>query len=119
MLHSDQDVRQPREKMERNLEDYRLALHLYGFGYFLEILLQENFDSAYLGGIASKLAGMARQYRGLNSYGYTRLEEMSRSSLPTRMVSGLATARKTAGKALAKVPLLNKSPVDNVLIVAG
>lgn len=119
LLHSDQDVRKLREKIESDLEDYRLALYLYGFGYFLEILLQENFTSDYLVGIASKLDGMALQYRDLYSVVYTRLEEMSRSSLQTRVVSGLAAASKTAGGALAKVPVLSKSPVDEALIAAG
>lgn len=119
LLHSDQDVRKLREKIESDLEDYRLALYLYGFGYFLEILLQENFTSDYLVGIASKLDGMALQYRDLYSVVYTRLEQMSRSSLQTRVVSGLAVASKTAGGALAKVPVLSKSPVDEVLIAAG
>lgn len=119
VLHSDQDVRKLREKIESDLEDYRLALYLYGFGYFLEILLQENFTSDYLVGIASKLDGMALQYRDLYSVVYTRLEEMSRSSLQTRVVSGLAAASKTAGGALAKVPVLSRSPVDEALIAAG
>ena len=119
LLHSDQDVRKLRKKIESDLEDYRLALYLYGFGYFLEILLQENFTSDYLVGIASKLDGMALQYRDLYSVVYTRLEEMSRSSLQTRVVSGLAAASKTAGGALAKVPVLSKSPVDEALIAAG
>ena len=119
LLHSDQDVRKLREKIESNLEDYRLALYLYGFGYFLEILLQENFTSDYLVGIASKLDGMVLQYRDLYSVVYTRLEEMSKSSLQTRVVSRLAVASKTAGGALAKVPVLSKSPVDEALIAAG
>ena len=119
LLHSDQDVRKLREKIESDLEDYRLALYLYGFGYFLEILLQENFTSDYLVGIASKLDEMALQYRDLYSVVYTRLEEMSRSSLQTRAVSGLAAASKTAGGVLAKVPMLSKSPVDKALIAAG
>lgn len=119
LLHSDQDVRKLRKKIESDLEDYRLALYLYGFGYFLEILLQENFTSDYLVSIASKLDEMALQYRDLYSVVYTRLEEMSRSSLQTRVVSGLAAASKTAGGALAKVPVLSKSPVDEALIAAG
>ena len=92
---------------------------MYGFGCFLEILLQENFDSDYLSSIVSNLDDLSLQYRDLHSCVYTRLEEMSRSSLQTRMVSGLAAASKTAGGALAKVPVLNKSPVDEALIAAG
>ena len=119
LFHSNQDVGKLRSKFESDLEDYRLALYLYGVGYFLESLLQENFASDYLCGITSKLDGMALQYRDLYSAVYTRLEEMSRASLQSRVVSGLAAASKTAGGALAKVPVLSKSPVDEVLIAAG
>ena len=119
LLHSDQDVGKLRSKLESDLEDYRLALYLYGFGYFLEILLQENFDFDYLSGIVSKLDSMALQYRDFYSAVYTRLEGMSRSSLQTRLVNGLAAASKTAGEVLSKVPVISKSPVDEALIAAG
>ena len=119
LFHSDQDVGKLRGKIQSDLEDYRLALYLYGFGYFLEVLLQENFSSDYLNEVAAKIDKMAFQYRDLYSAIYTRLEEMTRSSLQTRVVSGLAVASKATGEALAKVPVLSKSPVDEALIAAG
>ena len=119
LFHSDQNVSKLHSKIQSDLEDYRLALYLYGFSYFLEILLQENFDSEYLNGIAEKIENMAIQYRELYSAAYTRLEEMSKSSLQTRVVSGLATASKATGQALAKVPMVSKSPVDELLVAVG
>ena len=46
-LHSDQDVKKQLSKVQDEFKEYQLALYLYGFGYFLEVLLQENFDAAY------------------------------------------------------------------------
>ena len=82
-------------------------------------MLQENFDSEYLNGIAEKIENMSIQYRELYSAAYTRLEEMSKSSLQTRVVSGLATASKATGQALAKAPVVSKSPVDELLVAVG
>ncbi|MBM6910649.1 hypothetical protein [Oscillibacter valericigenes] len=96
-----------------------MALYLYGFSYFLEVLLQENFESAYLEDIASKIDTMALQYRELYSAVYTHLENRSHSSIQSKLIGGVAAANKKAGQAIAKIPVISKSPLDESLIAAG
>ena len=53
LLHSDHDVQKMLEKVQGEFKEYQLALYIYGFAYFLEVVLQENYEKAYLSAIAN------------------------------------------------------------------
>ena len=118
-LHSDQDVQKQLIQVQDEFQDYQLALYLYGFAYFLEVLLQENFEPAYLADISEKLDRMAVSYRELYSAAYTQMENRSKSSVQSRLIGGSAAASKMVGQMIAKIPLVSKSPLDESLIAAG
>ncbi len=119
LLHSDRDVRKQLEQIQDELKDYQLSLYLYGFAYFLEVLLQENYDAAYLSAISEKIDSLSLQYRELYSTAYSMLEERTKSSLQAKMLSGLSAANKFAGETIAKIPVISKSQLDENLIEAG
>jgi hypothetical protein len=119
LLHSDQDVKKQLMQVQDELKDYQLSLYLYGFAYFLEVLLQENFDAAYLDSIAEKINTLAFQYRELYSAAYTQIEGYTKSSLQARALRGLSIANKAAGNAIAKIPVISKSQLVETLIEAG
>lgn len=118
-LHSDQDVKKQLTKVEDEFKEYQLALYLYGFGYFLEILLQENFDAAYLESVSRKVEDMAFQYRELYSMAYEQIEGYTKSSLQSKLVGGLSVMNRVAGETIAKIPVISKSQIDETLIEAG
>ena len=118
-LHSDQDVKKQLTKVQDEFKEYQLALYLYGFGYFLEILLQENFDATYLEAVSAKVENLSFQYRELYSVTYNQIEAYTKSSLQSKLVGGLSKLNKTAGKAIAKIPIISKSQIDETLIRAG
>ena len=118
-FHSDQDVKKQLEKIQAEFKDYQLALYLYAFSYFLEVMLQENFESAYLDGIAHKIEDYSFQYRELYTKCYDQIEGYSKSSVQSYLFSGLATINKAAGEAIAKVPVISKSQIDETLIETG
>lgn len=118
-LHSDQDVKKQLTKVEDEFKEYQLALYLYGFGYFLEILLQENFDTAYLESVSRKVEDMAFQYRELYSMAYEQIEGYTKSSLQSKLVGGLSVMNRVAGETIAKIPVISKSQIDETLIEAG
>ena len=101
-LHSDQDVKKQLAKVQDEFKEYQLALYLYAFGYFLEVLLQENFDAAYLEAVSRKIDDMSFQYRELYSMSYERIEEYTKSSLQSKVVGGLSVMNKIAGETIAK-----------------
>jgi hypothetical protein len=119
LLHSDQDVKKQLMQVQDEFKDYQLSLYLYGFAYFLEVLLQENFDSAYLDSITEKINNLSFQYLELYSAAYTRIEGRTKSSLQARILTGLSFANKAAGEAIAKIPVISKSQLDENLVEAG
>ena len=119
LLHSDHDVQKMLEKVQGEFREYQLALYIYGFAYFLEVVLQENYEKAYLSAIAKRIDEMAFQYREFYSLAYSQIENLSKSSLQAHLFGGLSAINKGAGTAIAKIPGINKSQIDETLIEAG
>lgn len=118
-LHSDQDVKKQLSKIQDEFKEYQLALYLYGFGYFLEVLLQENFDAAYLESVSRKVEDMSFRYRELYSLAYEQIEGYTKSSLQSKLVGGLSVMNKVAGETIAKIPVISKTQIDETLIETG
>ena len=55
LFHSDQEVKATLNKTMARLNDYQLALYIFSFSSFLEVMLLENFDSHYLNSMKSKI----------------------------------------------------------------
>lgn len=119
LLHSDHDVQKMLEKVQGEFKEYQLALYIYGFAYFLEVMLQENYEKAYLSAIAKRIDEMSFQYREFYSLAYSQIENLSKSSLQAHLFGGLSAINKGAGTAIAKIPGINKSQIDETLIEAG
>lgn len=79
MFYSDQEVKKQLDKMQSEFKDYQVSLYLYSFSAFLQVILLENFESAYLEEVANKIAG----------------------------------------ETVAKIPLINKSQIDETLLATG
>ena len=118
-LHGDQDVKKQLNQVQDEFQDYQLALYLYGFSYFLEILLQGNFGAAYLKAVSEKIEEKSYQYRDLYSMVYAQIESYTNSSLQSKFVGGLSAMNSTAGKVIAKIPIISKSQIDETLIETG
>ncbi len=64
-FHSDLDVKKQLGDIESEFNDYQLAVYLFAFSSFLEVMLLENFSAAYLDCIAKKIEEHSLQYREL------------------------------------------------------
>ena len=118
-FHSDQDVKKQLGEIESEFKDYQLAVYLFAFASFLEVMLLENFSAAYLECIVKKIEEHSLQYRELYTKCYDQLEGYSRTSIQSQLLKGLASVNKVAGEAIAKVPVISKSQMDETLIKAG
>ena len=105
-------------KVQDEFKEYQLALYLYAFGYFLEVLLQE-LRCSISRSCFQKIDDMSFQYRELYSMSYERIEEYTKSSLQSKVVGGLSVMNKIAGETIAKIPVISKSQIDETLITAG
>ncbi len=118
-IHSDQDVKKQMQKVQEDFRDYQLALYLFSYSSFLEIMLLENFDSSYLCGISEKIESHSLKYKELYTKCYNQIEDYSRSSLQSTFFKGLAGASKAVGKTVEKIPLIKKSQLDEKLVSTG
>ena len=119
LIHSDQEVKGTLKKLQAQFKDYQLALYLYSYSTFLEVMLLGNFSEGYLDSVEQRISEYSFQYRSLYTECYSLMEDYSKSSIQSGMLSGLAVASKFMGETIAKVPVISKSQLDENLIEAG
>lgn len=118
-FHSDKSVKEILKDLKFQFSDYQLALYLYSYASFLEVMLEGNFGEGYLNSVEKRILEYSLQYRTLYTECYNLMESYSKSSLQAEVWSGLASASKFMGEAIAKVPVISNSQLDESLIEAG
>ncbi len=118
-IHGDKEVKTKLQKLQDEFKDYQLALYLFSFSGYMEVMLLENFDRQYLESVIYSIEDYAFQFRELYTICYNQIEMMSKTSIESFLVKGLAGISKGAGDAIAKIPVVSKGPVDEALIAAG
>lgn len=118
-LHREQEVKKKLREIESEFTDYQMALYLYAFASFLEVLLLENFDSEYLDGITNKINDYSFKYREIYTKCYNQIEGYAKSSIQSHLTNTFVSVNKHASKAISMVPLINKSKFDERLVETG
>ncbi len=118
-VHNDHEIKVRLRKITDLFKDFQLAQYQFAFASFLEVMLLENFDKDYLDSVEKRIGDLSMQYRELYTNCYNQIEGMAKNSLESILTEGFAFFSKNAGKAIAKVPVINKAPVDKALILAG
>ena len=119
LIHSDLEVRSTLKKLQAQFQDYQLALYLFAYSAFLEVMLLGNFSEGYLNNVEQSITDYSYQYRTLYTICYDLMKDYSKSSVQAGILSGLSAASKFMGNAIAKVPVISKSQLDENLIEAG
>ena len=119
ILHLDQVVVKQIEKIKSYFDDYQLALYIYAFSSFLDVVLLENFDQKYLKGIAARIDDYSLKYKELYTTSFNQIHNYSKTSVESTLLSGLAKANKIAGNTSNKIPILGKSRIDEKLLASG
>ncbi|MBP3210746.1 MAG: hypothetical protein J6M64_12695 [Oscillospiraceae bacterium] len=118
-LVSQLDVKKKMQKLIENFSNYRLAIYLYAFAAYLEIILLENFNAVFLESISSKIKDESFKYLELYSIAYTKLESMASASLESGVIKGAALVSNGLGKVIEKIPIVERGQLDENLIAAG
>ncbi len=119
LFQSGQEVNAILNKTIARLNDYQLALYTFSFSSFLEIMLLENFDTNYLNSIASKIQEYSGVYTALYEKCAEKIEKDSKASLEGYALKGLSKLSSGAGKIVEKIPVINKSQLDENLLKGG
>ena len=118
-LHNEQIVKKQLADLQSIFQDYQLALYLYAFSSFLDVMLLENFDVSFLDSVINKIETYSLRYRDCYTKCYNQIENYSSSSIESRFLAGLSSASSNVGKAIEKIPFINKAPLDEALLETG
>ena len=119
LLHINKNVNNKMEKIYSEFKDYQLALYIFSFASFIEVILLGNFNSEYLNNISNQIESLSLKYREFYTECYNRIEGYASTSMESHLLNGLAKTSKNSGKLIAKVPVVNKSQIDEVLVETG
>lgn len=101
------------------LKEYQLATYTYSFASFLEPMLSENFDEAYLQSIADRINDCSIEYREVYTECYNAIEASSKTSADAVVLNGVSAALSGLGGLLKQTPIGDRTPIDNALEDAG
>ena len=98
---------------------YKLSVYLYAYASFAAVLLGKNYNKDYLDDMTKKINEHSYQYQLTYSDCYPILEDYLNASLDAKALKGVGAVSKTIGSAVAKIPVIEKGPIDEALIKAG
>lgn len=111
-VHTYHSVKEKLEKVKSEFQDYNLAVYLYAFSAFLEVMLLENFEEGYLDSMARKIEDYDHHYASLYAKCFKQIEKSVESSAEMQVLHGLAEVDKFAGKAMVMLPLAGKGKIN-------
>lgn len=104
-------------ELQGRFKYYKLALYLFAFSSFLDIMLLKNFDSHYLDSVKSKIETYSLEYNSFYGQSIEGIEQIATTSIQARTLQGLSVAGKFIGKQIGKIPDKdNKIKIDDKLI---
>lgn len=118
-FHLHKDVRNTFDMFQKQFDTYRLALYVFAFATFLEVMLSQFFREEYLDEKIHLLRSYAYRYREVYTACYEQLESYQRSAVESQVLKAGAEVSHILGKGIAKIPVINKGPVDEKLIEIG
>lgn len=96
--------------------EYQLATYVYAYSSFIKVMLQGNFDPAYLDEVSSRLRNNSIAYRELYTKAYNFLLEKADNTVESHTIDALSAVGEFLGKAAAHVPRFDQLAVDDALI---
>ena len=107
------------EKLKSQFENYQLALYIYSYSSFVEVMLNENFNTDYLNSVISRVEEYEYNYRSLYTESYDTMESYNKSAIETQIVKGISKLSIGMGEVVAKIPKLSDTQLDENLVEAG
>jgi len=118
-IYLDQVVRSTMNKIAEDFHDYSMALYLFSFSSYLEIMLLGNFNEEYLSSVAQRVKEYQTYYQ--NQFGKCRdyIAKVSDDSIQMKVQDAAGQAGKLLGNLIGSTPLLKDGPVDEWLKDGG
>ena len=116
LLHSDVAVKTSVSNIQKELQNYQLALYTYAFSLFVQIIMTENYETQNLKNVKGMIEDKAKEYQSLYDKCYEKLDKDAMTSVESALLGGLAGFNSLAGKAVANVPILKENNVDGFFL---
>ncbi len=98
---------------------YKLALQVFALSEYMEVMLSKNFQAEYLIKISTNLRECSYRFQELYTKCYDKIEKLKKEALTTQAANKFAKATSDLGKLIGKIPVVEKGPVDELLIGVG
>lgn len=118
-FHSRKDVREYVDSITTSFAEYQLACYLYAYSTFLDTVLRKDFEEESIDSCRSKIIRIAEDYDALFRECRAQIASYQRSSAENKVVGGIGKTAGTLGKAIRSIPVIEKGPVDELLLNAG
>jgi|GEM_PF-43142 len=118
-FHSQKDVREYVGSIMTSFAEYQLACYLYAYSAFLDTVLRKDFVEGSIDSCRNKITRIAEDYDALFRECRAQIASYQRSSVGNKMVGGIGKTADTLGKAIRSIPVIEKGPVDELLLDAG
>lgn len=118
-FHSRRGVREYVDSITTNFAEYQLACYLYAYSAFLDTVLRKDFEEESIDSCRNKIIRIAEDYDALFLECRAQIASYQRSSAENKAVGGIGKTADTLGKAIRSIPVIEKGPVDELLLNAG
>lgn len=115
----DQALKDTMGKIADDFHDYSMALYLFSYSSYLEIMLLGNFGGEYLNAVAQRVEDYQAYYQGQFSKCRDHIVRISGDSVQMKVQDALGQTGKFLGNLVASNPLLGKGHVDEWLKDSG
>ena len=119
LIHSDKTVNKQLQDIQDQFKDYQLTLYILAFSSFLDVMLLGNYNREYLSGISAKLDDYSIKYKELYTQCYEEIFEYSSSSVESSIQKKISKTTSAVGKFAEKIPVVEKTQIDETLIARG
>ena len=118
-VYLDKTIRELMDKIADDLHDYSMALYLFSFASYLEVMLLGNFSENYLTSVAQRVRDYQDYYLEQVEKCCEYIADVSGDSVQMKVQGAVGKAGKFLGNLIGSTALINKGPVDEWLIENG
>ncbi len=115
----DRAVRDMMDKIADNFHDYSIALYLFSFSSYLEVMLLGNFGTEYLNSVAERVHDYQAFYQDQFNKCRNYIKKVSGDSVQMKVQGAVGQAGKFLGNLIGSAPVLKDGPVDEWLKDGG
>lgn len=118
-IHTKADIDKRAKIIKEDLSDYQLALYVYAYSVYMDMLLLNNFNQNRLSDVIDELFGLSNEYKKIFATAFAQIADDSSDSVERTLIKGAASISKKTGELIAKIPLISKSNIDESLVETG